>query len=67
MAGLSLCYGYESYSSTLVEFVPLLLSQERSTSYSSRLHGFSTTIPRFNKDMYVRGFHLDTARLWNCL
>ena len=39
----------------------------RSTRYSDRLHDFSVTIPRCNKDVYVNSFFPRTARLWNSL
>ena len=47
--------------------VPLPFSRGRSTRYSDRLHGFSVTIPRCYKDVYVNSFFPRTAKLWNSL
>ena len=69
VASLSLFYRYYfgicSYE--LAELVPLPYSRGRSTRYSNRLHDFSVTIPRCNKDVYVNSFFPRTARLWNSL
>ena len=69
VASLSLFYRYYfgicSYE--LAELVPLPYSRGRSTRYSDRLHDFSVTIPRCNKDVYVNSFFSRTARLWNSL
>ena len=43
------------------------ISQKRSTCYSAKLHGFSVTIPRCYKDVYVKSFFPYTARLWKSL
>ena len=40
-------------------------SRGRSTRDSDRLHGFSVTIPRCCKGVYVTSFFPCTARLWN--
>ena len=47
--------------------VPPRCSQERSTSYSNRLHDFSVTISRYWKDVCVNSSFSRTARLWNSL
>ena len=39
----------------------------RFARYSDKLHGFSVTIPRCYKDVYVNNFFLRTTRLWNSL
>ena len=44
--------------SELAQLVPLPHSWGRSTPYSDRLHGFSVTIPRCCKDVYVNNFFL---------
>ena len=49
------------------QLIPLPYSRGRSTRYSGRLHGFSVTIPRCYKDVYVNSFFPHTARLWNSL
>ena len=69
VASLSLFYRYYfgRCSSELVQLVPLLFSQGRSTRYSDRLHDFSVTIPRCYKDVYVYIFFPYTAKLWNSL
>ena len=69
VASLSLFYRYYfgRCSSELAQLVPLPYSRERSTRYSDRLHGFSVTIPRCYKDVYVSSFFPRTARLWNSL
>ena len=69
VASLSLFYWYYfgRCSSELAQLVPLLCSRGRSTCYSDRLHGFSVTIPRCYKDVYVNSFFSRTARLWNSL
>ena len=38
-----------------------------STHYSDRLHDFSVTIRRCDKDVYVNSFFSCTARIWNSL
>ena len=69
VASLSLFYRYYfgRCSSELAQLVPLRFSWGRSTCYSDRLHGFSVTIPRCYKDVYVSSFFPHTARLWNSL
>ena len=59
------CFG--RCSSELAQLVPLPHSQERSTSYSDRLHDFSVTIPRCYNGFYVNSFFPRTAGLWNSL
>ena len=68
VASLSLFYRYYfgRCSSKLAQLVPLPFSRGRSTRYSDRLHGFSVTIPRCYKDVYVNKFSR-TARYWNSL
>ena len=53
---ISLFYSYYfgGCSSELAELVPRPYSRGRSARYSDRLHDFSVTIPRCNKDVYVR-------------
>ena len=67
VASLSLFYSYYfgRCSSELAQLVPLPYSWGRSTCYSDRLHDFSVTIPRCNKDVYVNSFFPCTARIWN--
>ena len=60
------CY-FGRCSPELAQLVPFPYHQERSTCYSDRLHGFSVTIPRCYKDVYVNSFFPRTARLWNSL
>ena len=69
IASLSLFYRYYfgRCSSELAQLVPLPYCRGRSTRYSDRLHGFSITIPRCYKDIYVNSFFPQTARLWNSL
>ena len=69
VASLSLFYRYYfgRCSSELAQLVPLPFSQGRSTRYSDRLHDFSVTILRCDKDVYVNSFFLHTAKLWNSL
>ena len=69
VASLSLFYRYHfgRCSSELAGLVSLPYSLGRSTRYSDRLHGFSVTIPRCYKDVYVNSFFPCTARLWNSL
>ena len=66
VASFSLFYRYYFgiYSSGLAQLVPLPYSQGRSTQYSDKLHDFSVTIPRCDKDVYVNSFFPCTARLW---
>ena len=66
---LSLFYRYYfgRCSSELDQLAPLSYSRWRSTRYSDSLHGFSVTIPRCYKDVYVNSFFPRTARLWNSL
>ena len=47
----------------LAELVPLPFSRGRSPRYSDRLYGFTVTIPRCYKDVYVNSFFPRTARL----
>ena len=69
VATLSLLYRYYfgRCSPELAQMVPLPFSRGRSTRYSDRLHGFSVTIPRCYKDVYVNCFFPRTARVWNSL
>ena len=66
-----LCLLYRYYFgrcfSELAQLVPFPLSRGRSTRYSDKLNGFSVTIPRCYKDVYVHSFFPRTAKLWNCL
>ena len=66
---VSLSVFYRSYfgrcSSELAQPIPLPSSRGRSTRYSDRLHDFSVTIPRCDKDVYVNNFFPRTARPWN--
>ena len=61
---LEVCFSRTS--SELAELVPLFHSQERSSRNSSRLHGFSINIPRY-QDVYVSSFITCTATLWHFL
>ena len=65
MASLSLLYRYYfgRCSSELAQLVPFPLSRGRSTRYSDKLNGFSVTIPRCYKDVYVHSFFPRTAKL----
>ena len=69
LASLSLFsrYYFDRCSSELDQLVPPPYSRGRSTRYSDRLHGFSVTLPRCYKDIYVNSFFPRTARLWNSL
>ena len=69
VASLSLSYRYYfgRFSSELAQLVPLPFSRGRSTRYSDRLHDFSVTSPRCDKDVYVNSFFPRTAKLWNYL
>ena len=69
VASLSLFYRYYfgRCSSELAQMVPLSFSRGRSTYYSDRLHDFSATIPRCDKDVYGNSFFCGAARLWNSL
>ena len=69
VASLSLfCrYYFGRCSSELAQLVPLPFSRGRSTCYSDRMHGFSVTIPRCYKDVYINSFLPRTAKLWNYL
>ena len=69
IASLSLFYRYYfgRYSSKLAQLAPLSFSRGRCACYSDRLHGFSVTIPKSYKDVYVNSFFPCTARLWNSL
>ena len=69
VASSSLFYRYYfgRCSSELAELVPLSYSRRRSTRYPDRLHGFSVTISRCYKDVYVDSFFPCTTRLWNSL
>ena len=69
VASLSLFYRYYCgrCSFELAQLVRLPYFRGRSTRYSDRLHGFSVTIPRCYKDVYVNSFFPRTAKLWNSL
>ena len=69
VASLSLFYRhcFGRCSSELAQLAPLPISRGRSTRYSDRFHGFSVTIPRCYKDVYINSFFPRTARLWNSL
>ena len=69
VASLSLFYRYYfgRCSSELAQLVPLPFSRGRSTRYSDRLHGFSVTMPRCYKGVYINSFFPRTAKLWNSL
>ena len=69
VASLSLFYRYYfgRCSSGLAQLVPVPFSWGRFTHYFNRLHGFSVTVHRYCKDVYVRGFFRHTARLCNSL
>ena len=69
VASLSLFYRYYfgRCSSELAELVLFPYSRGKSTRYSDRLHGFSVSIPRCYKGIYVNSFFPRTARLWNSL
>ena len=69
VANLSIFYRYYfgRCSSELAQLFPFPYSRGRSTRYSDRLHGFSVTIRRCYKDVYVNSSFLRTARLWNSL
>ena len=54
-------------SSELAELVPLTYSRGRSTHHPDRLHNFSASIHRCQKDVYVNSFFPHTATLWNSL
>ena len=54
-------------SSELAQLVPLPYYTGRSACYSDKLNGFSVTIPRCYKDVYVNSFFPHTAGLWNSL
>ena len=43
----------------------VILDWENICFYSDRLHDFSVTIPRCDKDVYVNNFFPRTARPWN--
>ena len=66
VASLSLIYRYyfSRCLSKLAQLVPLPYSR-RSSRYSDRLRGFSATILRCYKDVFVNSFFPCTARLWN--
>ena len=69
VASLNLFYRYYFVrcSYKLAPLVPLLFSRGRSTRDFDRLHGFSVTIPRCYKDVYVNRLFPHTARIWNSL
>ena len=69
VTSLSLFYKYYfgKCFSELAQLAPIPVSRGRSTRYSDRLHGFSVTIPRCYKDVYVNSFFPRTARLWSSL
>ena len=60
-------YYFGRCSSELAQLDRLHFSGGRSTRYSHRSHGFSVTISRCYKDVYVNSFFPHTARLWNYL
>ena len=60
-------YYFGRCSPELAKLIPLSYSRGRSTRCSDRLHDFSVTIPRCNKDVYVNCFFPRTSRLWNSL
>ena len=60
VASLSLFYRYY-FGRCLSELVPLPYSRGRSTRYFDKLHDFSVTIPRCDKDVYVNSFFPCTA------
>ena len=69
VASLSLfCrYYFDRCSSELAQLVSLLYSSGWSTRYSDRLHYFSVTISRCDKNVYVNGFFPCRAKPWNSL
>ena len=60
-------YYFGRCSSELAVLVPLPFYRGRSTRYSDRLHDFSVTIPRFDKNVYVNSFFPRTTRLCSSL
>ena len=68
-ASLMLFYRYYfgRCSSEKTQLVPLPYSRGRSARYFERLHNFSATIPRYQKDAYVNSFGPRTTRLWSSL
>ena len=60
------CY-FGRCSMELAELVLLPYSRGKSTRCSDRLHDFTVTIPRCNKDVYVNSVFPRTANLWNSL
>ena len=64
VASLSLSsrYYFGRCSSELAQLVQIPFSCGRSTRYSDRLHDFSVTISRCNKDVYVNSFFPRTSR-----
>ena len=60
--GLSSRSYFGRCSSELAQLVPIPFSCGRSTRYSDRLHDFSFTISRCNKDVYFNSFFPCTAR-----
>ena len=60
-------YYFGRCSSEFAQLVSLLYSRVRFTRYSDKLHGFSVTIARCYKDVYVNSFFPRSARLWNSL
>ena len=54
-------------SSELTQLVPSTFSRGRSTRYSDKLHGFSVTIHRCCKGVYVNSICPRTAKLGNSL
>ena len=69
VASLSLFFRYYfgRCSSELAQLVLLPFYRGRSTRYSDILHGFSVTIHRYYRDVYVKSFFSRTAKLWNSL
>ena len=60
-------YYFDRCSSELAKLVLLHHSCGRSTRYSNRLHGFSVTMSRYYKDVYVHSLFSRAAGLWNSL
>ena len=69
VVSLSLFYKYYfgGCSSELAKLAPLPYSRGTSTRHIDSLHGFSVTMPRCYKDVYVNSFFLRSARPWNYL
>ena len=65
-ASLSLFYRYH-FGRCSSELDQLPFSRGKSTRFSDRLHGFSVTIPRCYKDVYVNSFFPRIAKLSHSL